>query len=85
MKTCVNNVIKKGVIMLTMSEYKVIDRVLVNHLQQGDLIKIKDEIYEVINLKDTPEGFDIVVSDNYDETKIISVPDGSYLNLTMEE
>lgn len=71
--------------MLTMSEYKVIDRVLVNHLQQGDLIKIKDEIYEVINLKDTPEGFDIIVSDNYDETKIISVPDGSYLNLTMEE
>lgn len=71
--------------MLTMSEYKVIDRVLVNHLQQGDLIKIKDEVYEVINLKDTPEGFDIVVSDNYDETKIISVPDGSYLNLTMEE
>ena len=71
--------------MLTMSEYKIIDRVLVNHLQQGDLIKIKDEIYEVINLKDTPEGFDIVVSDNYDETKIISVPDGSYLNLTMEE
>ena len=71
--------------MLTMSEYKIIDRVLVNHLQQGDLIKIKDEIFEVINLKDTPEGFDIVVSDNYDETKIISVPDGSYLNLTMEE
>jgi hypothetical protein len=68
-----------------MSEYKVIDRVLVNHLQQGDLIKIKDEVYEVINLKDTPEGFDIIVSDNYDETKIISVPDGSYLNLTMEE
>ena len=71
--------------MLTMSEYKVIDRVLVNHLQQGDLIKIKDEVYEVINLKDTPRGFDIIVSDNYDETKIISVPDGSYLNLTMEE
>ena len=71
--------------MLTMSEYKIIDRVLVNHLQQGDLIKIKDEVFEVINLKDTPEGFDIVVSDNYDETKIISVPDGSYLNLTMEE
>lgn len=71
--------------MLTMSEYKVIDRVLVNHLQQGDLIKIKDEVYEVINLKDTPDGFDIIVSDNYDETKIISVPDGSYLNLTMEE
>lgn len=71
--------------MITMAEYKVIDRVLVNHLEPGDLIKIKDEVYEVINLKDTPKGFDIIVSDNYDETKIISVPDGSHLNLTMEE
>lgn len=71
--------------MLTMEEYKVIDTVLVNYLQEGDLIKVKGEIFEVINLKDTPEGFDIVVIDNYDETKIISVPDGTYLNLTMEE
>lgn len=71
--------------MITMAEYKVIDRVLVNYLQQGDLIKIKDEVYEVINLKDTPQGFDIIVLDNYDETKIISVPDGSHINLTMEE
>ena len=71
--------------MLTMEEYKVFDKVLVNHLEQGDLIKVKGEVFEVINLKDTPKGFDIVVLDNYDETKIISVPDGSYLNLTMEE
>lgn len=71
--------------MLTMEEYKIIDTVLVNYLQKDDLIKIKGEIYQVINLKDSPEGFDIVVIDNYDETKIISVPDGSYINLTMEE
>lgn len=71
--------------MLTMEEYKIIDTVLVNYLQKDDLIKIKGEIYQVINLKDSPEGFDIVVIDNYDETKIISVPDGTYLNLTMEE
>jgi len=71
--------------MLTMEEYRVIDTVLVNYLQEGDLIKVKNEIFEVINLKDTPEGFDIVVLDNYDETKIISVPDGSQISLTMEE
>ena len=80
-----SSIFKKGYIMLTMEEYKVFDKVLVNHLEQGDLIKVKGEVFEVINLKDTPEGFDIVVVDNYDETKIISVPDGSYLNLTMEE
>lgn len=71
--------------MITMAEYKIIDTILVNYLEPGDLIKIKDEVFEVINLKDTPQGFDIIVSDNYDETKIVSVPDGSYINLTMEE
>jgi hypothetical protein len=68
-----------------MEEYKIIDTVLVNYLQENDLIKINKEIFEVINIKDTPQGFDIVVIDNYDETKIISVPDGSYINIAMEE
>ena len=71
--------------MITMAEYRVIDTILVNHLEPGDLIKMKDEVYEVINLLDTPKGFDIIVSDNYDETKKISVPDGSYIKLTIEE
>jgi hypothetical protein len=71
--------------MITMEEYKIVDKVLVNHLELGDLIKVKGEVFEVVNLKDTPEGFDIVVSDNYEETKIISVPDGSYINITIEE
>ena len=80
-----SSIFKKGYIMLTMEEYKIIDRVLVNYLEKGDLIKVNKEIFEVINLKDTPEGFDIVVIDNYDETKIISVPDGSQINIAMEE
>lgn len=71
--------------MLTMDEYKVIDTVLVNYLEVGDLIKIKGEVFQVINLLDTPEGWDIVVLDNYEDTKIISVPDGSYLKIVMIE
>lgn len=71
--------------MLTMEEYKIIDTVLVNYLQKDDLIKIKQEVYQVINLKDSPEGFDVVVIDNYDDTKIISIPDGMYINIVMEE
>lgn len=71
--------------MLTMDEYKVIDRILVNHLEQGDLIKLKDEVFQVINLSDTSEGWDIVVLDNYDDTKIISVPDGSYIKLVLDQ
>lgn len=71
--------------MLTMDEYKVIDTVLVNYLEVGDLIKIKGEVFQVINLLDTPEGWDIVVLDNYEDTKVISVPDGSYLKIVMIE
>lgn len=68
-----------------MEEYKVIDRILVNYLEQGDLIKIKGEVFEVINLKDTPDGWDIIVLDNYENTKIVSVKDGTYISITIEE
>ena len=71
--------------MITMEEYKVIDRILVNYLEVGDLIKIKNEVFQVINLVDTPDGWDIIVLDNYDETKTISVADGSYLKIVMLE
>jgi len=71
--------------MITMEEYKVVDTILVNYLEVGDLIKIKDEVFQVINLLDTPKGWDIVVLDNYEDTKTISVPDGSYLKIVMFE
>jgi hypothetical protein len=71
--------------MITMDEYKVVDRILVNYLEVGDLIKIKKEVFQVINLVDTPDGWDIIVLDNYDETKTISVADGSYLKIVMLE
>ena len=68
-----------------MEEYKVVDRILPNWLELGDLIKVKDEVFQVININDTPNGWDIVVLDNYDETKIISIPDGKYVNLVLQE
>ena len=71
--------------MLTMEDYKVVDRILPNWLELGDLIKVKDEVFQVININDTPDGWDIVVLDNYDETKIISIPDGKYVNLVLQE
>jgi HSP90 family molecular chaperone len=68
-----------------MDEYVVVDQILPNYLEVGDLIKVKDEVFEVLNLKDTVDGWDIVVLDNYQETKIISVPEGKLINLTMLE
>lgn len=71
--------------MITMEEYKVVDQILPNYLEQGDLIKVKNEVYEIINLIPTPEGWDLVVLDNYEETKIISVPDDKKVNLVLSD
>jgi signal peptidase I len=71
--------------MITMEEYTVVDQILPNFLEVGDLIKVKNDVYEVINLNPTPEGWDIIVLDNYEETKTISVPDGKKVNLVLSD
>jgi signal peptidase I len=71
--------------MITMEEYKVVDQILPNYLEVGDLIKVKNDVYEVINLNPTPEGWDIIVLDNYEETKTISVPDDKKVNLVLSD
>ena len=68
-----------------MEEYKVIDRIYPNYLELGDLIKVGSEVYQVVNLKDTPTGFDVVVLDNYDDTKVISIPDNKLVNLVIQD
>ena len=71
--------------MLTMDEYRVIDRIYPNYLEQGDLIKVKGEIFEVLNISDTPTGFDVLVVDNYQETKTIAMPDNVMVSLVIDE
>lgn len=71
--------------MITMEEYKVIDRIYPNYLELGDLIKVGSDVYQVVNLKDTPTGFDVVVLDNYDDTKVISIPDNKLVNLVIQD
>jgi len=71
--------------MLTMDEYKVIDRVLPNFIEDGDLIKVKGEVYEVTDTIPTHNGWDLMVIDNYDEPKIISVPDDARISIVLNE
>jgi hypothetical protein len=68
-----------------MDEYQVVDQILPNYLEVGDLIKVKNDVYEIINLNPTPDGWDIIVLDNYEETKTISVPDGKKVNLVLSD
>lgn len=71
--------------MLTMDEYQVVDRILPNFLEEGDLIKVKGEIFEVTNVIPTHDGWDIFVIDNYNDPKTITVPDDAKLAIVMEE
>ena len=71
--------------MLTMDEYKVIDKVLPNFLEEGDLIKVKGDVFEITNIIPTHDGWDLFVLDNYNDTKIISVPDDKLVSLVIEE
>lgn len=71
--------------MLTMEDYKVVDKILANYLEQGDLIKVKGEVYEVVNIIDTPDGWDIVVLDNYYDNKIISIPEAAKVSLVLPD
>jgi hypothetical protein len=71
--------------MLTMDEYKIVDSILPNYLEEGDLIKVKGDIFEIINIIPTHDGWDLWVLDNYHETKIVSVPDDKLVNLVLNE
>ena len=71
--------------MLTMDEYKIIDKISPNYLELGDLIKVRDEVFQVVNINDTDNGWDLVVLDNYDDTKVISVPEDKFVNLVLQE
>lgn len=71
--------------MLTMDEYKVVDKISPNYLDQGDLIKVKGEVFQVLNINDTSTGWDLVVLDNYQETKVIKVPEDKLVSIVMEE
>lgn len=71
--------------MLTMEEYKVVDKILPNFLEQGDLIKVKGEVFQILNINDTAEGWDLIVLDNYEETKIIQVPEDKLVSVVMQD
>ena len=71
--------------MITMDEYKVVDRILPNYIEGGDLIKVKGEVYEVSDTIPTHDGWDLIVVDNYDETKIISVLDDAKISIVLSE
>ena len=71
--------------MLTMDEYKVVDRILPNFIEGGDLIKVKGEVYEVTDTIPTHNGWDLMVIDNYDEPKIISVPVDAKISIVLNE
>ncbi len=43
------------------------------------------EVFQILNINDTTEGWDLIVLDNYQETKVIQVPENKLVSIVMEE
>jgi hypothetical protein len=56
---------------------------LPNWLEQGDLLRVKGEIYEVVNMDIASGGFNLLTIDNYGDVKTIFVPEDKFVTIVM--
>lgn len=67
--------------MNLMSDYEIIDYLLLNFVEPGDIINIANQDYLVKEIEAAPEGWDLVVVDRYEEELELSLPDGIIVGL----
>lgn len=67
--------------MNLMSDYEIIDYLLLNFVEPGDIINIANQDYLVKEIEAAPEGWDLVVVDRYEEELELSLPDGIVVGL----
>lgn len=64
-----------------MSDYEIIDYLLLNFVEPGDIINVANQDYLVKEIEAAPEGWDLVVVDRYEEELELSLPDGIVVGL----
>lgn len=67
--------------MNLMSDYEIIDYLLLNFVEPGDIINVANQDYLVKEIEAAPEGWDLVVVDRYEEELELSLPDGIVVGL----
>lgn len=66
--------------MLTM-DYRMVDILNANQLEEGDLIGIGDEVVKLISIQELDKGFFAVIENEFGETEEIQIHDDEQFEL----
>jgi hypothetical protein len=69
---------------LNLSEYEVIDYLLINFIEPGDLINFAGEDFRVLEIEPTEDGWILEVLDRMEDQIDLFVPDDSVIALLEE-
>ena len=70
---------------MNLNPYVVFDHVLVDFLEPQDLIRWDGEVYEVIGLTASEDGFIIKAFDEYEDIVELDIPDNTIIPLLEED
>jgi hypothetical protein len=62
-------------------DYRLIDVLRANQLEVDDLIGFGDEIVRIVSIKETKNGFDVVIANDFDEKEEIEIGDDEQFEL----
>lgn len=68
-----------------MSDYEIIDFMLIDFIEAGDLISFAANDYLVKDISATDKGWDLVVVDRYEEEIDLFIPDNTVVGLLSED
>ena len=69
---------------LNLSEYEIIDYLLINFVEPGDLINFAGEDFRVLEIEPTEDGWILEVLDRMEDQIDLFVPDDSVIALLEE-
>ena len=69
---------------MNLSEYEVIDYLLINFIEPGDLINFAGEDFRVLEIEPTEDGWILEVLDRMEDQIDLFVPDDSVIALLEE-
>jgi hypothetical protein len=69
---------------LNLSEYEIIDYLLINFIEPGDLINFAGEDFRVLEIEPTEDGWILEVLDRMEDQIDLFVPDDSVIALLEE-
>ena len=70
--------------MTTMSDYEIVDFLLINFVEPGDLINYAGQDYLVKAIDAVEEGWDLFVVDRYEDEIDLFIPDAAIVGLLGE-